>query len=164
MHIFQQKHILRKIMNLAQSFASLVKNNNGLFKSEAQAKFLLSQLDGKIFTTTATVYNNTVLLHYLCDETGVIKVTKESMKNGNVTVTFERGKMSDVEKKKIRKYEREIKQLREGLIEREEIKSRNEPGCAYADEDFYNSVLESINNDITNRENWIKQIKNKYQE
>lgn len=77
--------------NVAVSFASLVKSNNGMFKSEAQAKFLLSQCqDVNVFTVGGNVYNNSFSLSYTCDNQGVVKVEKYLPKSGKTTTTWER--------------------------------------------------------------------------
>lgn len=80
--------------NVAISFASLVKSNNGFFKSEAQASFLLSQCqEENVFFSSGEVYNNGFMIEYICDDKGVIKVVKTLSKSGKQEVTFER--MSD---------------------------------------------------------------------
>lgn len=77
--------------NLAVSFASLVKSNNGMFKSEAQAKFLLSQCqEENTFFVGGQVYNNSYTLSYNCDSLGVVSVEKYLPKSGKTTTTWER--------------------------------------------------------------------------
>lgn len=150
-------------MDISKSLASLVKYNEGFFKSEKQSSFIRSILDeGKYFTTSFTFHRNTMLMHYVCDEKGVTKVTKESFKTGKTEVTFERGIMTDGEKRRIRKLEKEIKVHKEGIRDRNEIKSRNEPGCVYRDEKFYRSVIDSTLLKIKNCEEAIQSIKSKY--
>ena len=43
---------------IAQSFANIVKTNNGFFKSQAQRNLLLNQCEGNEFVTTGTVGRN----------------------------------------------------------------------------------------------------------
>lgn len=82
--------------NVAISFASLVKSNNGSFKSEAQATFLLDQCqEVNVFTSTGSVYNSTFVLSYICDDKGVVKVEKFLPKTNRTEVTWVR--LSDEE-------------------------------------------------------------------
>lgn len=82
--------------DLAISFASLVKTNNGMFKSSKQAAFLLSQCqEASTFYASGAVYNNGYTLAYVCDEQGVIQV-KKSTKNKD-SVTWDRLAATDFE-------------------------------------------------------------------
>ena len=77
--------------NLAASFASLVKSNNGLFKSEKQAAFLLSVCqDAGTFYTGGQVYGNSYSLEYNCDDSGVVSVKKYLPKTGKIVITWSR--------------------------------------------------------------------------
>ena len=77
--------------NLATSFASLVKSNNGLFKSEKQAAFLLSVCqDAGTFHTGGQVYGNSYSLEYNCDDSGVVSVKKYLPKTGKIVITWSR--------------------------------------------------------------------------
>ena len=77
--------------NLAASFASLVKSNNGLFKSEKQAAFLLSVCqDAGTFYTGGQVYGNSYSLQYNCDDSGVVSVEKYLPKTGKIVITWSR--------------------------------------------------------------------------
>lgn len=61
----------------AKSFAMLVKNNNGMFKSEKQAQFLLSVCqEENVFFSGLSVYGNSVMMAYECDSQGVKRVVK----------------------------------------------------------------------------------------
>ncbi len=74
-------------MELAQSFASLVKINNGFFKSEKQAQFLLSMINGQggnSYITCGNVWGNSFNMEYFCDNKGVTKVTKYSKAKGTL--------------------------------------------------------------------------------
>jgi hypothetical protein len=79
------------------SLFSLVKNNAGLFKSEKQAKFLLSQVnngetsDGKYsHHMGGNVYGNSYSFFFTLDEKGVVKVEKTQNKTHKSSVYFER--------------------------------------------------------------------------
>ena len=77
--------------NLAASFASLVKSNNGLFKSEKQAAFLLSVCqDAGTFYTGGQVYGNSYSLQYNCDDAGVVSVEKYLPKTGRHAIVWSR--------------------------------------------------------------------------
>lgn len=87
--------------NIAVSFASLVKSNNGMFKSEAQAKFLLSQCqEENTFITSGTVYRNSFTLSYVCDAQGVVSVEKYLPTTGKTVTTWERLTVEQFEAKK----------------------------------------------------------------
>jgi hypothetical protein len=74
------------MLNLAISFASLVKNNNGIFKSAKQASFSLMHCNNcSEFSATGSVYKNSYTLVYTCDELGIFKVEKLT-KNKNAVV------------------------------------------------------------------------------
>lgn len=96
-----------------KSFASLVKSNNGKFKSEAQAKFLLSQCRDGQFITGGRVHGNSYTLFYVCDNTGVIRVEKQTKSKGLV-LTWERreaGKVTVQDQKEIKRLNRLIKDV-----------------------------------------------------
>jgi len=104
--------------NLSISFASLVKNNNGLFKSEKQADFLLSRCNGNTYETSGRVGRSSFYMDYFCDEQGIIKVTKRTDKKGTV-LTWERredGKLAIQDKKEIASIKRTLKQEQQSLI------------------------------------------------
>ena len=71
--------------NLAASFRSLTKNNNGFFKSKNQADFLISKTDNKLeFTVSESVYGNSYLDIFQVDARGVTKVIRSSKKADKV--------------------------------------------------------------------------------
>lgn len=73
--------------NITISLNSLVKSNNGLFKSEKQAAFVLSQLvDGQHFAMYQT-YNNQTATIFDCDSVGVLSVTKQNTVKGQTVFT-----------------------------------------------------------------------------
>lgn len=76
---------------IAASFASLVKSNNGLFKSEKQAAFLLSRYqEENTFHCAGNVYGNSYQVTYYCDAKGVVKVEKHLPVTGKTELLFDR--------------------------------------------------------------------------
>lgn len=99
-------------MSLAISFAALVKNNNGMFKSEKQASFLLSMCNDTTYGTSGTFGRSSFYIYYICDEKGVVKVEKRTDKKGTI-LTWERreeGKLTVQDKKEIASLKRMLKQ------------------------------------------------------
>lgn len=81
--------------NLAASFFSLIKTNGGLFKSEKQARFLLSHCVEGVYTSKQSFHfgeyegrtnRNTayVTFSFLCDSEGVKLVQKETRKGSSI--------------------------------------------------------------------------------
>jgi len=104
--------------NLSISFASLVKNNNGMFKSEKQADFLLSMCNDNIYGTSGTFGRSSFYMDYFCDIKGILKVEKRTDKKGTV-LTWERredGKLAIQDKKEIASIKRMLKQQQQSLI------------------------------------------------
>lgn len=77
---------------IAVSFAGLVKSksNNGLFKSEKQAAFLLAKCQEGTFVCGGTIYNNTFSMFYHCDSKGVVSVEKHTDKSNKTVTTWTR--------------------------------------------------------------------------
>ena len=106
-------------MSLSISFASLVKNNNGMFKSQKQADFLLSMSNDSVYSTSGNVFRNSFYMDYFCDEQGAIKVTKRTDKKATVT-TWERksqGMIPVQDLKEIKSLKRMMKQTQQALID-----------------------------------------------
>jgi hypothetical protein len=107
-------------MNIKISILSLCKSNNGFFKSEKQANFLIGQLsncDGYFGRNDSGF--NTCPLFAIWDNKGILKIQKSTIK-GMVT-TFERkveGVISTLEAKQIASKNRRIKKLKKQLSER----------------------------------------------
>jgi hypothetical protein len=73
--------------NLDKSIASLVKFNNGQFKSEKQAKLFLSKaVDGVYYSSGGSMYGNTFRHAYQLGPRGVEKVVKMLGKGKKKTV------------------------------------------------------------------------------
>ena len=71
--------------DFSTSFASLVKSNNGMFKSEKQAAFLLAQCDAGTFVASGHGWAGWQL-HYRCDALGVVEVCKHTAATGRAIV------------------------------------------------------------------------------
>lgn len=105
---------------IAQSFANLVKTNNGFFKSAAQANFLLSQSSYE-YATCGSVMGNSYNMHYTCDDSGVTLVQKYTKAKGFVT-TWERkveGVVSLQDAKEIKRLTRLVKSTEKSIASRQ---------------------------------------------
>ncbi len=100
--------------NLTISFNSLAKNNNGFFKSQKQAAFLLSQMDNlngeNTFKGTGTVTAGKYVTYrvFHCDDKGITKIIQHSETTGKNTQVWERLSDADYAVKR----NRSIKALR----------------------------------------------------
>lgn len=86
----KMKRINEAAEDILRSFFGLASSNGGKFKSEKQAAFLLSQTDNGTFTTNQTLQFGTsshsrrqVSWDVVCDEVGVISITKSTGKKGS---------------------------------------------------------------------------------
>lgn len=108
---------------VSKSLASLVKSNNGEFKSQSQADFLLSQRNsGDSILVSGEVRGNSFTLSYVLDSTGVVEVIKNTKVKGDV-VTFTRkieGILTPQEIKKIKTLKGKIKRLEKHIKERDD--------------------------------------------
>lgn len=122
---------------LATSFANLVKNNNGFFKSPMQAGFLLSKCDATgQYISAGQVHGNQYNISYFCDQKGVVRVEKYTPKSGKIVVQWERkeeGKMSAQDEKEIKRLKRLIKQTESSIADRDAARARGE----YANDQMY---------------------------
>lgn len=75
--------------DLAMSLNNLMKTNDGLFKSDKQAKFILSQATDNQVVTGGNMYGNSFTMFYNLDDKGVVSVEKHTPRKGS-TVTWER--------------------------------------------------------------------------
>ena len=113
---------------IAQSFANIVKTNNGRFKSQAQRNLLLNQCDGNQFVTMGTVGRNGYTLFYTCDLEGVVRVQKQTVARGLV-LTWERveaGQVSIQDAREIKRIKRLIKQTEQSMTSREASRAAGE--------------------------------------
>jgi len=104
--------------NLLISCFSLAKSNNGFFKSEKQAEFLISKInerDGNIGSVTSG-YNSCPVFANL-DNKGILKIVK-STKSGEI-VMFERvveNQLNSIQIKEINSLEKLQKKLEKELL------------------------------------------------
>lgn len=104
-------------MSLQVSILSLAKNNNGFFKSEKQASFIISQLDQNedCFGHVSSGYNSCPLFAEY-DAKGITRIYKQTVR-GSVT-TFERaveGKLNSVQQKEVNSLKRRLNKLKKDL-------------------------------------------------
>lgn len=109
-------------MEISKSIFGLAKSNNGFFKSEKQANFLISQMEqfGGCIGSANSGYNSCPIFASW-DEKGITKIIKSS-KNGDV-IMFERkkeGVLTSLEIKDVKSLERKIKALKKEVKERQE--------------------------------------------
>lgn len=90
-----------KNIDLVVSLSNLLKTNKGFFKSEKQAKFILSLACDNEVVNHFTTYKNIARDHYHLDEKGVYKIERYTTKKGYVT-TWERGQVHSLESAKNR--------------------------------------------------------------
>lgn len=62
--------------DISISLASLVKSNNGVFKSQKQAQFLHSQADDGVVVVGGVCYGHTYFTEYHLDADGILKVVR----------------------------------------------------------------------------------------
>jgi hypothetical protein len=108
-------------MEISKSIFALAKSNNGLFKSEKQSDFLISQLkkfEGCIGHGDSGYNSCPIFASW--DDKGVTKIIKSS-KNGDVLM-FERkqeGILTFLEIKKIKSLQRKLKKLKKEIEEKQ---------------------------------------------
>ena len=106
--------------DFTKTLANLVKTNNGLFKSEAQAHFIKS-VAGAEYVSGGNVYGKSYSLHYTLDSTGVVSVHKNTVAKGLVLV-WERataGVVSVQDAKEIKRLKRLIKSIQKSMDDRQ---------------------------------------------
>lgn len=112
--------------NVQLSLNSLVKNNNGFFKSQKQADFLLSILnDNNVFASVA--YGHTILSTYHFDDKGVTLKTKTSIKTNKTTEEWSRkveGILSVEEQQIVKRLNKQLKSVKKEFASR--LKSYND--------------------------------------
>jgi hypothetical protein len=144
-------------VEITASILGLAKNNNGMFKSEKQALFLISQMeqmDGLIGHASSAYHSCPMFASW--DKTGITQIVKSS-KTGNL-VMFERkvaGKLGELEIKKIAKLKRELKAVEKDLAET--IAAKHEYGDKI---DLYLWSIERKTTLIKNFKDLISKIEN----
>jgi hypothetical protein len=101
------------------SILALAKNNNGYFKTEKQAKFLIQMLEesDKGYLGGGNLYGNSFSQWAEWDEKGIIKIYTHKNKSKD-TVFFVRaveGELNELQIKKIKHFEKRIKALSKEL-------------------------------------------------
>jgi hypothetical protein len=83
---------------LASCFNLAKWENNGKFKSEKQAEFLLSKFDANSEYSACTLgpYNSQLIWTVKADKTGIVSITKLAYKSGKTTITFQRKSDSEL--------------------------------------------------------------------
>lgn len=109
-------------MEISKSIFGLAKSNNGFFKSEKQAAFLISQMSefGGCIGHAKSGYNSCPIFASW-DEKGITKIVKAA-KNGDV-IMFERkqeGILTSLEIKEIKSLERKIKTIENEVKKRQD--------------------------------------------
>lgn len=137
--------------SISISIFSLAKNNNGLFKSEKQANFILQILQDRqnYITAADSGYNSCPIFAY-ADKLGITKIVK-----GNKAM-FERkveGVISPLEAKKIKSKNRRIKKLEKQLAERLKAFENGE----YSKDEYSISLYWKFTNELIER---IESLKN----
>jgi hypothetical protein len=123
-----------------KTFASLVKNNNGFFKSDAQAFFLANACqEPNQYASSGAAYGHSYVLFYICDSLGVAKVQKQTSKG--LAVIWERrtdDRVSIQDKKELQRLRRLIKETEQSIAKR--IQSR--ASGSYPDAVLFNESQE----------------------
>ena len=106
--------------DLSKTLANLVKTNNGLFKSDAQAQFVQS-IAGVEYVSGGSMHGNSYTMFYSIDSLGVTAVRKSTVAKGLVLV-WERvsaDKTSIQDAKEIKRLTRLIKTIQKSIDERQ---------------------------------------------
>ena len=150
-------------MEISKSIFGLAKSNNGFFKSEKQAAFLISQMSdlGGLIGHANSGYNSCPIFASW-DEKGITKIIK-STKSGDVLM-FERkhqGVLTTIEIKEIKSLERKIKVIEKEIRERQlsfDDGSYNRSG----DVSTYNQdMIERFNHFQDQKIEQVKNLKNR---
>lgn len=137
-----------------KSVESLIATNNGFFKSQKQADFLisaLSQEDGNI--SIGSTYGNGFMITYLYDEKGITKKEQYNYKTSKTVVLWERvieGKLSIQDEKILKTLKRKLSKAEKSL------KSRIAERLNYVN--YIDSVDSSFTGDKTQYCEWLKDL------
>lgn len=131
--------------NIQASLNSLIKYNNGYFKSEKQAKFLLSMLeDNNTFLSGFNGY--TMLIQYAFDDKGITLKTKTSQTTGKTEEVWGRkvdGVLSVAELQIVKNLTKQLKKVKTSYDKA--VKSFND-GSYFGDKQPKGYELEVYNN------------------
>lgn len=147
--------------NIAQSLATLVKYNAGFFKSEKQAKFLLSVTGGCFVVSNAVnlgyEYNNKrvgqgATTSYILDDKGIVLVERKNAKG--VTTVFDRNDKASVQANKERLEAIKAKKERDAIAQAkwekaQELRAFDEALGAHIKALLNTSVQELYSNETT---------------
>jgi len=145
-------------MDLSISFASLVKTNNGFFKSDKQASFLLSQCRDGEYSTSGHLHGNSYQLFYTCDDAGVTKVEKSTHAKGLVLQweRVEEGKTSIQTSKEFKRLTRLINGYVKSIASRQ---ASMDAGTYDAPQTIFDSCMQAEQDQIVRLKEMIAQIK-----
>jgi hypothetical protein len=134
------------------SVIDLTKKNNGFFKSEAQAKFMLDVLnsqDGFVGRSSSAYGSAPIYAEY--DAKGIIKLTID-LADGKKRIAFERsveGTINDAQKKLIKSFERKLEIARGKVKEREdERETRTGPDRSKDQIELYLKSLQGYKDEV----------------
>lgn len=142
--------------NVQISIESLIKSNNGFFKSEKQAEFLISELKAQYGNQfVSSIYNNSVIISYEWDDKGIISKSNQSVKKNSVKVVWKRkveGELSIAEQESVKQLKRNIKKIQKNISNRNESFERGD----YSEmEELYNN---SNNSDLKQLSDYEKEL------
>lgn len=126
------RSIIKEVIenNLAVTIYGLVKNNQGYFKSDAQATYIKSKLDATAgIIDSGEVYGNSYNTFTEFDDKGITKIYTQAGKTNKLTVKWERkqeGVLSQADQKAVRYYKREIKKLENSIASAQAAKAEFE--------------------------------------
>lgn len=107
-------------MTITASILGLTKNNNGFFKSEKQADFLINQLNKSFgFIGISDSGYNSCPIFAKWDNEGIVELSKDS-KSGRLVI-FERkieGKLTVIEEAQLKSNKRALKKLESKLSQK----------------------------------------------
>lgn len=153
-------------MKITSSILNLTKTNNGFFKSDKQAKFLISQISefgGCVGHSSSAYHSCPIFAEY--DEKGIIKLTK-STKKGDVVI-FERnvkGVISSLDAKRLKSLERKMRSISKEIKERDE-RFKNGSYNSSGDTSTYTELMIKGYNHFQNiKRNQVEELKKIIQE
>ncbi len=148
-------------MNIAITFATLVKTNNGEFQSIMQKHTCQQYMENNQFSTTGFIRNNGWTLTYFCDDNGITKVEKFTHTKGKTTLEWEKvteGKIAIQDQKTIKRLKSTIKQFQKQVASRQEGLDNN----WYADPIMMQESIDTYNNSIKECQEIINKILHPY--
>ena len=114
---YSKPHNHIAMSNILSSVYNLTKTNNGMFKSEKQANFLISQFKAYDDFVGFSPNGKPIFVEY--DDKGIIKMYKDLASN-KTDIVFERvveGSLNSVELKTLKWYKSKVKKIQKNLDE-----------------------------------------------